>query len=199
MIKKIAISIALIFITALPSFANATGLDSMKTNLRSFGGSLGYNSSETDLIGKIGGVINIVLGILGVVAVAYIIYAGFKWVTAAGNEDHVKEAKSTIKNAIIGIAIVFLSYVIINFVVDQLSTMPGDGTAGEGPVSGPKACVYEFNGCQDLCIPSNSSCPLTQQWTECKNAGGDNLGYLSTGKSGNGTCDEVCGDECSRR
>ncbi|MGI6314316.1 MAG: hypothetical protein ACOXZY_00155 [Patescibacteria group bacterium] len=62
-------------------------------------------------------IINIALGLLGIIAVAIIVYAGFKWMTSAGNEEAVKSAKSTLIAATIGLVIILSAYIIANFVI----------------------------------------------------------------------------------
>ena len=65
--------------------------------------------------------INIALGFLGILAVIIIIFAGFKWMTASGNEDQVADAKKMLTQAVIGLAIIFLAYIIVKFVTGQLA------------------------------------------------------------------------------
>ena len=65
-------------------------------------------------------VINIVqwaLGLLALVAVVMIIIGGFKWITAAGNEEKIESAKKLISAAVIGLIIVLLAWAIVIFVV----------------------------------------------------------------------------------
>ena len=64
--------------------------------------------------------INIVLAIVGILAVAYLIFGGFRYITAGGGEEGTKEAKGIIKNALIGLIVVILSYVIIIVIVNAL-------------------------------------------------------------------------------
>src|SRR3989344_4954423 len=54
----------------------------------------------------IGRIIRAVLGLLGVIAVGLIVYAGFLYMTAGGNEDRVATAKKIMINAVIGLAII---------------------------------------------------------------------------------------------
>jgi amino acid transporter len=68
--------------------------------------------------GIILGIINLILALVGLIAVAMIVYGGFRYVTSAGNEDVVKAAKKTIINAIIGLIIVILSYVIVTAITN---------------------------------------------------------------------------------
>jgi len=66
-------------------------------------------------------IINAILGLLGLIFLVLIVYAGFLWMTAAGNDDQVKKAKSILTAAIIGVIIIIAAYAISNFVLDALS------------------------------------------------------------------------------
>jgi hypothetical protein len=63
---------------------------------------------------------NILLPIAGIVAVLFIIVGGFQYMLAGANEDLAKKGKSTLTNAIIGLIIIILSYVIVTVVVNTL-------------------------------------------------------------------------------
>ncbi len=67
-------------------------------------------------------IIQVALGLLGTIALVLVIYAGFKWMTAAGNEDAATEAKSIIFSSVIGLAIILSAYSITTFIVRQLYT-----------------------------------------------------------------------------
>jgi len=136
MFKKITLSIFLTLLLGLPISVGATGLTDLQTNLGNFGGQVGYDSSDSDLTGKIALIINIVLGFLGLLAVVMIIFAGFNWMTAGGNEETVTKAKGTIKNAVIGIAIVLSAFVIVNFTVSQLSDTTSENNSGGATTGG---------------------------------------------------------------
>src|SRR5690606_23735128 len=60
--------------------------------------------------------LEIVFGVLGTAAVLLLIYAGYLWTTAGGNEDQVGQAKGIIKQTVVGMAIVILAYAIVSFV-----------------------------------------------------------------------------------
>ena len=53
------------------------------------------------------------LGMLGLIAVIMIIYGGFTWMTAAGNEERITKAKGVLKAAIIGLIVILLSWAIV--------------------------------------------------------------------------------------
>jgi len=73
-------------------------------------------NAGTSVNGLIRTVINWMLGIAFAVAVLFLIIGGFFYITAAGNEEQVEKGKGTVLNAIIGIVIIILSYVIISVV-----------------------------------------------------------------------------------
>ena len=66
---------------------------------------------------RIAALINMLLSFLGMLFTILIIYGGFRWMTARGNSQQVDEAKETIKNATIGLALVLFAYVIARMVV----------------------------------------------------------------------------------
>jgi hypothetical protein len=61
-------------------------------------------------------IINIILALAGLIAVLVLIIGGFRYVTSFGNEETVGQAKKMIINAIIGIVIIILSFVIVRVV-----------------------------------------------------------------------------------
>lgn len=74
-----------------------------------------------DLPSTIASIINVVLGFLGIVAVVIILLGGFKWMTAGGNDDKVKEARKLMIAGVIGLVIVLSAYAIAYFVLQQIS------------------------------------------------------------------------------
>lgn len=78
-------------------------------------------------------VINVVLGILGTIATVLIFYAGFLWMTAAGNDDDIGKAKSIMSAAVIGLVVILASYSIANFFVKSAyKAVNGDGAPYNG-------------------------------------------------------------------
>lgn len=64
-------------------------------------------------------VINVLLGFLTVIAVVIILIGGFKWMTSAGNEDSIGEAKKIIAAGAIGLVIVLASWGITTLVLSS--------------------------------------------------------------------------------
>ena len=63
---------------------------------------------------------NVVLYIVGVVAVIMLIIGGIKYVVSGGDAKKVTDAKNTVLYAIIGLIIAFLAFAIVNFVITSL-------------------------------------------------------------------------------
>ncbi|MBI2644637.1 hypothetical protein HYW94_00460 [Candidatus Uhrbacteria bacterium] len=64
--------------------------------------------------------INVVMGFLGMLAVIVILFAGFRWMTAAGNKEHVEAAQKLLINGVIGLIIIFSAWTLAWFVVNIL-------------------------------------------------------------------------------
>ena len=77
-----------------------------------------------DLINDTNKIINVVIGVLGVVAVAVVIYGGFLFLTAQGDPGKIKKGKDSITWGIIGLLIALLSWSIINFVLSTTMSSP---------------------------------------------------------------------------
>jgi hypothetical protein len=88
-----------------------------------FANDSGLPGSGTNLYATITKIISFVMGFLGIIAVIVILIAGFKWMTAGGNEDKVGEAKKLLVAGLIGLIIVILAYAIATFVITQLLTV----------------------------------------------------------------------------
>ncbi len=68
-------------------------------------------------------IVNVMLFIIGAVAVIMLIIGGIRYTTSNGDANQVTAAKNTILYAIIGIIVAILAYAIVNFVVTSFSEM----------------------------------------------------------------------------
>lgn len=84
-------------------------------------------AGEVTATGLILGFIGIGLAIAGTLAVLFIIVGGIRYITAYGNEEQTEGAKKTLTNAIIGVVIVILAFVIVRVIVNAL-IFGGGGT-----------------------------------------------------------------------
>src|SRR5476649_1545107 len=118
--KKVAALVSLGTYLSLTLSAFAQG------PVRGTGTGLGGQPVDTCPAGNFGGLCNITLSniipglvttifILAiVVALFYLIWGGFKWLTSGGDKGQVQAAREHIVAAIIGLIIIFLSHFILN-------------------------------------------------------------------------------------
>ena len=69
-----------------------------------------------NLLAVIRNTINFVLGLLGLIALIMLLWAGFRMVMAGENEAQMESAKKTLKNAALGIALIAVSWFIVTFI-----------------------------------------------------------------------------------
>lgn len=88
---------------------------------------LGGNSIEIvaqNIVGTIANdVIKQVLGVVGILVLVLFLYAGIQYILAAGKPDAIKNANQTMKYSVIGILVVFASFIIINFIFAVLNKL----------------------------------------------------------------------------
>ena len=77
--------------------------------------------SSQDIRVTVAKIIRAVLGLLGIIAVVIVLYAGFLWMTAGGNDEQIGKAKQWLINGIIGLAIILSAFAITQFVISKLA------------------------------------------------------------------------------
>lgn len=80
----------------------------------------GYEGTQEPLPRVILNIINFVLILVGVLALAYLVYGGFRYITSRGDETAVEEAKGIITNAVIGIVVIGIAAAVVNFVIQAI-------------------------------------------------------------------------------
>ncbi len=88
-------------------------IDSIKNGYTRAGG----DADNGNLSAGIKNVVNILLFVIGIIAVIVIIIGGIRYTTSGGDSGQVSGAKNTILYAIIGLIIAILAYAIVNFVI----------------------------------------------------------------------------------
>jgi hypothetical protein len=74
---------------------------------------------STDNFGNVvGAVITLLFVIAVIIALGFLIWGGIKWILSGGDKGAVESARNTIVAAIVGLVIVFLSYFILNLVIN---------------------------------------------------------------------------------
>ena len=116
--KKIAAGLTALgsLFTAVPAFAANVG--TLVNEGLNYGTYAGLGTKDVREVIFL--VINVILGFLSIVAIIIILWGGFKWMTAGGNEDQIGEAKNMIIAGVVGLAVIFTSYAIAAFVIRSL-------------------------------------------------------------------------------
>ena len=83
------------------------------------GGNCG-NYSLTDFLQLAVTISNWILSCVGAIALLFFIYGGFTFILSGGSEEKIKEGRMILVNAVIGLALVFASYIIIQFAMTLL-------------------------------------------------------------------------------
>jgi len=86
-------------------------------------------------IGMVTGWTNFMLPFVGAIAIAALVYAGFLYLTAAGNTEQTEKAKKIIIWVVIGIIIIFFTYAIVNTLLEGDSSGEG-GTSVDVSIGG---------------------------------------------------------------
>lgn len=152
--------LAVSFLFNLPS-AGAAGISGDTKNISSYlreiaiSPEVGLGGTPTTIPTMIGRILYGLLGLLGVLCLLLIIYAGIKWMLAEGAEETIAESKAIIKTAIIGVIIIMGSYALTYFVIEKViesttiyKTNLGAGgqiqTDVSGGVRGLGCCCYRL-------------------------------------------------------
>lgn len=127
---KIIISLVMLLLIFVPivsaqaqfmsncNYGDDTLQECIENNTIAAGGFFG--DPRTNLPEFIGNVLKFLLTLVGSIFLLLIIYAGIQWMTAGGNTDQVKKASQTIRNSVIGLIIIVLSYAVTITVFDVI-------------------------------------------------------------------------------
>ncbi len=139
----------------------------------------GYSPStgETTFSETLGTVVKAALSLAGVIFMVLMVYAGFLWMTAHGNEDQIDKAQDIIRSSVIGLIIAVGAYSITNFILPRIlqrTTGPSGGAPTVGaPASGPSGTFTDLTG-------------------QCAWILGDGSNGSETGIADSGTCGNDC-------
>ena len=119
-VKQLLLLLFLSLLLSLPYFVFAASPTSTTDGPLGKMEAVAQSSYETadpnSLMTYAGQFISVILGLLGIIFIALTIYAGFNWMTAAGDADDVKKAKLTIRTSIIGLIVTVSAYAIWKFI-----------------------------------------------------------------------------------
>ena len=112
--KKISYAMASV-LTGAPVVALAQGLQPVPNPGNTVGGN--------DLVGAIIGIINWLLILAALAAMIMLIYGGVQYIVSRGDEESASTAKNTILYAIIGLIVIGLAAVTVNFIVSVVANV----------------------------------------------------------------------------
>lgn len=121
--KTIKLILPFIICGALIGLTLGTGASAIAATLQEGAEAARCDGCPENLFGDTGvfrQITNVVLYIVGVIAVIMLIIGGIKYVVSGGDAKKVTDAKNTVLYAIIGLIIAFLAFAIVNFVITTL-------------------------------------------------------------------------------
>lgn len=77
-------------------------------------------ANNDDLMGTLTTVINVVVGVIGFIAVVMIILGGISFATSQGDTAKVAKARNTILYGVVGLVVALLAFAIVNFVLTNV-------------------------------------------------------------------------------
>lgn len=83
----------------------------------------------------VGNIIRVFIILLGIFFMGLMVYGGFMWMNAKGNDEQVKKAQGIIRDAIIGLLIAVGAYAITYFVLYNIGPQFLEDGGGFGPSS----------------------------------------------------------------
>lgn len=114
-IYSLVISFSLFFINNVYT----AGLQDAQKNIKPVASAVG--AENVDVQDVVGVFLNAALTFVGLVFMVLMVYAGYLWMTAAGEEEQVKKSQKIIVGSIIGMVILLSSYAITVFISDLLN------------------------------------------------------------------------------
>lgn len=126
-IMKLFLPVVMCGLVAVMGVANASAL-----TLQEGAQAAQCDGCPSNLFGDTGvfrQVTNIILYIVGIIAVIMLIIGGIRYVVSGGDSKKVTDAKNTVLYAIIGLVVCILAFAIVNFVVNSLPTDQGQAAA----------------------------------------------------------------------
>ena len=126
-LKKATIFIMLLLLIA-PVAMHALPVSAQNLGLP-YAQNLGLADTTQDPRDAAVNIVKYLMTFLGIIAVIVILYGGFVWLTAGGNEDKVAKAKKLIVAGIIGLIIILASFAIVQFIVNTTSNLLRTGAA----------------------------------------------------------------------
>ena len=122
-------------LVVFPVAAQITKVDS--GDCKTFGIQCTGNEDTNTLVDTIGNIVNGLLVLVGIIAAAYLVLGGVRYILSEGDEGKAEQAKATVLYAVIGIIVIGLSAAIVNFVINIATGEQNPGGGGQS-ITGTK-------------------------------------------------------------
>ena len=120
----ILLSLAILTLSFQPVMAGQTLWDSQDSGIKDqLGQAFDETGQPTDVRTITGNIIKVFLAFLAIIFTVLIVLAGYKWMTAGGNETRLSEAKAQIRTGIIGFIIILCAYAITEFIYRNIEAV----------------------------------------------------------------------------
>ncbi len=116
-VKHITAFVLSLFVFVLPAAVLAQGGGTPDFGTSYLGAS---DLPRGDLREVLINLINVLLGVLGIIFLILVLFGGFLWMTAGGNDEQAGKGRKFIINGVIGLIIIFLAFAIVTFVFNIL-------------------------------------------------------------------------------
>lgn len=134
--RLLTISAVVLVLVGVGAFFAIDPALAQEVTVEDVGGAAGLSDNSLGVI--IGRIIQVFLGVLGIVFLGLMIYAGYLWMTAGGNSERVSKAKKVLLSAFIGLFISVGAFAITTFIMSGVNRATqgtgggGGGTGGSG-------------------------------------------------------------------
>ncbi len=104
-------------------------------------------------------IINTILSFVGVIVLVMIIYSGYQWMTAAGNDEKVAKAKAMLIGAVIGLVIVMTSLAVVKFAINNITKALSNQTQSQACVQVGQVVAGSAECCSGLTPTPDGATP----------------------------------------
>lgn len=156
---------------SMPLMVQAQGIKDAQNQLTPIAQKAGL-SNQGNLENVVGTVVNAALSLVGLIFLVLMVYAGFTWMLAQGDEGKIDKSKEIIKACIIGLVITASAYAITFFVTSRFEQASNGGTTTE---SGTKYCLYTSSNGNMLSCLSEEQMSLANDVQQCNGVWYDSL------------------------
>ncbi|SNQ61216.1 pilin [Candidatus Methanoperedens nitratireducens] len=101
-------------------------------------------NADAGLLTYLSGLYNFLISVVGILAMAVIIYGGMRYLTSAGNPSSVEEAKDAITSAVTGLILALVSWLILSTINPDILVLKSVGVSGAG--------TYSYADAKNTCV-----------------------------------------------